>query len=245
MNDMYQVKLQEFTGPLDKLLELTEARELDVTRISLAAVTVDFLDYVRSLGSQTPPSVLADFLVVAARLVLLKSKVLLPEVSLTEEEECEVHDLESRLTLYREFAARGGAASGHLAAAWGNPLKLHARPFLTGFATGAFYPAENLTVYNLHRGLAVLLETATAAMPQKEESRSTLVSLEAKMAELIARCREMVRQSFHSIAKSHSRSEVVVLFLAVLHLLKSKSIAAEQTEQFGDILVSNLEAEDA
>ena len=74
----YQVKLQQFAGPLDKLLQLIEERNLDITQVNLAEVTADFLSYVKNLEQKTAPGIVADFLVVAAKLVLIKSKILLP-----------------------------------------------------------------------------------------------------------------------------------------------------------------------
>jgi len=82
----YEVRLEKFNGPLDRLLELIEARQLEITQINLAEVTGDFLKYIESLGSEAGVDVFADFLVVAGKLILIKSKALLPNLDLTEEE---------------------------------------------------------------------------------------------------------------------------------------------------------------
>jgi len=89
----YEVKLEQFTGPLNKLLELIEARKLEITALNLAEVTEDFINYIRSLEKGADPEILADFIVVASRLILIKSKTLLPSLELTEEEEGEIKDL--------------------------------------------------------------------------------------------------------------------------------------------------------
>src|SRR3989338_2091690 len=100
----YEVQLDKFSGPLEKLLELIEARELEITLVNLATVTGDFLSYLKSLDEQTKhPSVLADFVVIASRLLLIKSKAILPSLELTEEEETDIKDLEQRLRIYKEF----------------------------------------------------------------------------------------------------------------------------------------------
>ena len=87
----YEVKQDKFSGPLEKLLELIEAKELEITLINLAQVTGDFLEYLKALDEKSKhPSVLADFIVVASRLLLIKSKAILPSLALTEEEETDI-----------------------------------------------------------------------------------------------------------------------------------------------------------
>src|SRR5258706_15754469 len=98
----YELKIEQYEGPLEKLLQLIEERKLAITEISLAAVTDDFLKYLETM-LEVPPGVLADFIVVASRLVLIKSKSLLPELPLTEEEEEDIKDLEQRLLLYKRL----------------------------------------------------------------------------------------------------------------------------------------------
>ena len=83
---IFDLKTAAFSGPLEKLLELVEERKLPITEVNLAEVTNDFLDYLRTLKT-VDPSVLADFIVVASRLILIKSKALVPELTLTPEEE--------------------------------------------------------------------------------------------------------------------------------------------------------------
>src|SRR5262245_24863161 len=102
---MYEVRLEQYSGPLDKLLELIEEKKLEPTQVSLAAVTADFISYVEKLEQEkdVDPGVLADFVVVAARLLVIKSKVLLPGLELTEEEKVDIADLENRLKIYQEF----------------------------------------------------------------------------------------------------------------------------------------------
>ena len=104
---MYEVKIEQFNGPLDKLLQLIEERKMEVTMVNLAAVTADFIKYVAGLGEKAEPMILADFVAVAARLLLIKSKVILPTLELTQEEEADIHDLEYRLKVYREFKVAG------------------------------------------------------------------------------------------------------------------------------------------
>src|SRR3989344_9467667 len=99
----YELALDAYRGPLDKLLELVEEKKLAITEISLAAVTADFLAYLKKLEAEKIDQILlADFLAVASKLILIKSKFLLPSL-VTEEDELEIRDLEIRLRLYQEI----------------------------------------------------------------------------------------------------------------------------------------------
>src|SRR3989344_4289829 len=138
----YEVKLDKFSGPLEKLLELIEARELEITLINLGKVTGDFLDYLKSLDEQSKhPSVLADFIVVASHLLLIKSKAILPSLELTEEEEVDIHDLEARLKIYKEFKNAGVIVEG----LWKKAPSYHGREFFANLPV-IFYPSKNITI---------------------------------------------------------------------------------------------------
>ncbi len=233
----YEVKLQQFAGPLRKLLELIEQKQLEITAISLAEVTGDFLQYVKSL-EKTAPSIIADFLVVAAKLVLIKSKVLLPMLELSKEEEEEILDLESRLKIYREFKA----ASEHVKNLWGKNWRSLSRPFLHSLGEHFFfYPPEHLKLSDLTRAINNLAITLKALLPEEQKVRIAVVTIEQKMEELLNRFKEAGRQSFQSMSGQKTRTEVIVLFLAILHLLKDRVIQVEQGGQFGDITMEKLE----
>jgi segregation and condensation protein A len=97
--EKYVVKAGSFEGPLEVLLDLIEARKLFINEISLASVTNEYLSYVRTLGGKNLPDA-TDFVVVAATLVLIKSRSLLPNLELTVDEKEKIIDLEARLKMY-------------------------------------------------------------------------------------------------------------------------------------------------
>ena len=237
---MFEVKLEQFSGPLDKLLALIEEQKLEINRLSLAAVTQDFLKYIETLQSGASTAVLADFLVVAARLVLIKSKSLLPDLALTEEEEEEIGDLESRLMLYREFAARGehGSASKNIAELWDKRLISCARPFLKSMGERSFfYPAKNSDAAGLADSMAALCSAIAEFVPKESSIKAAVINLQEKIQELLVRVKEAAEHSFKRLSERRSRSEVVVMFLAVLHLFRERMIHLEQQSQFGDIII--------
>jgi len=154
---MYQVQLDKFSGPLEKLLELIEERQMDITLVNLAQVTGDFLEYLKNLDENSKhPSVLADFVVVASQLLLIKSKAILPSLELTEEEEGDIKDLEARLKIYQEFSAKGKSASGEPNASglidvlWRRKKSSYGRELFLNLPP-VFYPSKNLTIERLEK----------------------------------------------------------------------------------------------
>lgn len=232
----YEVKLEKFTGPLDKLLQLIEEKHLEITQVSLAEVTADFLNYVKTIGEKSAPAVLADFLVVAAKLVLIKSKALLPMLELSQEEEGEIHDLESRLRIYREFKTAGE----HIAKLWGKNKIAYGRPLFLSLGDGAvFYPPPGLKLGDLSRAIKNLAIALQAMLPETGKVKRAIITIEQKIEELLNRLSGGAsgRHSMSALTKEKSREEVIVLFLAILHLLKDKIIQAEQGGHFEDIMI--------
>ena len=107
--DTFQLRLPVFEGPLDLLLYLIEREELDITAVSLVQVTGQYLSHLRS-GEQIDADALAEFIVIGARLIYLKSRALLPQPQADEEVEELGEDLVQRLREYRRFKE----AAGHL-----------------------------------------------------------------------------------------------------------------------------------
>src|SRR3990167_4101352 len=103
---MLHTKTKNFEGPLDLLLSLIEQRQLDITQIALAEVTEQFLQYIKTLEA-IDPTILADYLAIAAKLLVIKSKAILPSLELEPEEEEAYGDLESKLILYKQFKEVG------------------------------------------------------------------------------------------------------------------------------------------
>lgn len=245
----YELTLKQFQGPMEKLLELIEARELEITRVSLAAVTDDFLRYLNRLHKEEEggPALIADFLVVAAKLILIKSKALLPSLALTEEEEQDTRELESRLKLYREFADRGGqaleeqSATTLIRAHWREMAPVHTRAlFLTMPITHVFYPPLSVTADTLREALSRLMTFLGEWQLEHQTIQKTVVSVEEKVSELLNRFQEAFAHTFRGLSRNQSRSETIALFLAMLQLLKDRLVAATQERQFDDIILKKV-----
>lgn len=234
----YALKTGQYEGPLEKLLELIEERKLAVNEISLAEVTDDFLKYLEKLP-EVAPALLADFLTVASRLVLIKSKSLLPELPLTEEEERDIKDLERRLELYRQFKV----AEKHVHALWRSGHRSASRPYLFHASSlpPVFHPGHGLDLAALQAAFAQVYAAIEKITMETETVYETIISLEEKMQEIVARMASVAESSLHGLSGGRDRREVVSVFLAILHLAREGRVALAQSEQFSDIIVSKTE----
>ena len=134
------IKLQQFEGPLDLLLQMIEEQKLDITEVSLAAIAERYVERIRQNGIE--PEELADFLVIAAKLLLIKSKTLLPYL-VRDEEEAEIKDFANQLKIYKDFLAASKKITGLL----GERRWMFAREFNKKLLTEEkfFYPPQNVT----------------------------------------------------------------------------------------------------
>jgi len=101
----FTVSQEKFSGPLQILLELLDKKELEIKDVALAEIADDYLDYMDR--TEVPPEAMADFLVIASRLIYLKSRELMPFLRIEEEDE-KIENLEDQLRLYRLFIEAAG-----------------------------------------------------------------------------------------------------------------------------------------
>lgn len=228
---MYQLQLQQFSGPIEKLLELIEEKKLEITELNLAEVTADFLKYLQSLTVAIDPRILADFVVVASRLLLIKSKALLPNLELTAEEETDIKDLEERLLRYQKFKPAIILFKNLYEK---NSFSV-SRSFFHGYPP-IFHPAKNINFDSLHQAIAELFEYLNSLSLETQKIEAPLIKLEEKIEEIIKQIEIGIGQ-FNKIIKQKSKTEIIVLFLALLHLLRDQIIKVEQHERFSDIMV--------
>lgn len=235
----FEVRLDAFKGPAETLLDLIESKKMSITDLHLAAVTGDFVRYMEALPNTAPPRLLADFLVVAAQLLLIKSRVLIPALALSREEEEGIENLENRLrrlTVIRRYGA-------HLRALWEGGLHSFSRPLFAGQPV-IFYPAPNITRTSLPGILRGLLTTLARGARETAQISSSLISLEKKVEEIIARLDDAAHRGsimFSRLTAKKAREEIVVLFLALLHLLQERLVHAEQEAHFSNIVVRKIE----
>jgi segregation and condensation protein A len=234
MSERYRVQLPVFEGPLDLLLSLIEREELDITRVSLAQVTDQYLAYLDAI-EQVRPEVLADFLVVAAKLILIKSQALLPRppAIVAEADTDAGDDLVEQLRLYKQFKA----AAGHLRHREEEGL----RTYIRLAPPPKVEPRLDMTAIGLTDLLVAVREALQLGPPPpsvNEVVPQRKVTVRGQMDLIRGRLRAHGRALFQEIlARSADRVEIAVTFLATLELIKQHEVTVYQEDLFGPIVI--------
>lgn len=233
----YEFNSEGFKGPLAKLLELIEEKKMEISQVNLAEVTDDFLKYIKTFEGKTgTEQIVADFLVVASRLILIKSKSLLPSLELTEEEEGDIKNLELRLRLYRELKK----AHPYLKTRWSISPQLYTREFFMT-AEPLFYPPSTLGPVQLRNAVARMAGELERVFRPAAALKREIMQLKQKIEDVLTRL-TAAPIDFHKLRREGGREEMVVLFLAVLHLIKDQFVNVSQDTHFGDITIAKKEA---
>jgi segregation and condensation protein A len=233
----YTVRTSVYEGPLDLLLDLIERAELDITSVSLAAVTDQYLAYIRGL-EQLNPDEISAFLVIAAKLLQIKSEALLPRPPVRAPGEEDIgRSLVDQLKLYKRFKEIGSWMYARQEA--------NLRTFLRVAPPPKVEPKLDLSNLTLEKLVAAAQEAFA-----KDNNKQPLdviiaaprVTIREKIDLITKTMKEMGRSSFRSLLHpGASRLEVVVTFLAMLELVKRYRIEARQESLFSDIEIDRTE----
>lgn len=227
----FALETQFHKGPLEALLELIEARKLSITQVSLAEVCDAYLAYLEKLP-ELPLGETSQFILVASTLLLIKSRSLLPALTLTEEEKESVEELQKRLAMLK--IAKDAAK--FLKREWDRaPFTIERRApvrekiFSPGEASAA-------TLANAVRKLISLLP-----IPEKmiEASVAPVLKLEEVVTSLRTRLQSAVRTTWRELTKNASRGDAIVHFLAILELVRGGHASVTQQSLFGDIAIES------
>ena len=244
-------KLEHFEGPLDLLLHLIDKDKINIYDIPIVEITAQYLDYVRHMEREDL-NIVSEFLVMAATLLDIKAKMLLPKEVDQEGEEIDPRaELVMRLLEYKkyklmaeELADREGGALRHL-------YKLSTLPP----EVAKYEPPVDLDKLLDGLTLAKLQRIFEQVMKRREDKidpirssfgtiRQEPVSLEQKVGSVLEYARKKRRFSFRELLESQANKlEVVVTFLAVLELMKIGRIHLSQEETFGEMDIETLEPE--
>ncbi len=229
---LYNIKLEKFEGPLDLLLELIENEKMDITEVSLSKVTDEFLKQLDNIEN-IEPSVLADFLYIAAQLILIKSRNLLPDLEVTEEEEISASELKKRLMEYKRFKDM----SVRIGEMYKNNYRSYEQKFFVE-RKSVFHPGRHLNLKSLQFVLNNLVKKMVEFEELEKETIKETVSVKEKISYIRNLITKRVKIGFNEILTgSKSKTEAVVSFLALLELVKQKILNVEQEKLFGDILI--------
>jgi len=240
-----QFKINNFEGPLGLLLQLIESEEMDITEISLAKITDQYIEYIKN-SSQIKAEEMADFLVVAAKLLLIKSKALLPY--LQPEEEKEIAELEMQLKMYKEFLD----AAKKIDALIGRKKFMFAREFNRQSVLEILYrssltdnnffsPPKKLTAKDLFIVMGDLIRSIRPLELLEEKTITYTIKIEDKIMHIQEMLLNRLKLSFNKVVTTaQNKTEVIVCFLALLELIKQRNIAVIQDDLFGEIEINKI-----
>jgi len=221
------IKLEKFEGPLDLLLQLVEQEEMKITEISLSEVTEQFVKYLDQL-SESNSEELADFLVVATKLVYLKSRVLLPYLH---PEEDEGPSLADQLKMYQQYVE----ASKKIAELWDVGSVAYGR-IEPPVKVKDFVLPTNSQVSDLHGVMLKLISRLKPIDPLPRVAIDRGITVKDKITKILAALKQFKKISFSQILSgAENKTDIIVSFLAVLDLLKEAKAVAHQENSFSDL----------
>lgn len=227
-----KIQIEQFNGPLDLLLQLIEQQEMDITQIALAAVTEQFLQHIKTLET-VDPTQLADYLSVAAKLLVIKSKALLPTLELDKEEEEIAIDLEKRLLLYRQF--KEAAKYLH---SLDNKRKQSWTRDVTFEERTNFYPDPEVSADTLQQSILGILKQLEEINNLPKATVKEAISIQEKISALQTTLSEKIETKLSDLlATAKDKTEVIVTFLALLEMIKQRILSVEQEQVFSEIII--------
>ena len=237
--ETFQIKMSGFEGPFGLLLNLIEKRKLFINDLSLSAVTEDYLSYINKLGG-LPPAEVSSFVLIASTLLLIKSKSLLPNLDLTNEEKGDIKNLEERLRLYELFTKLGGNIKQDFG------KKIIFAPLERKNINIVFLPDEQIT----KESMMTFARDVLGAIPKKifmpAVEVKTVISIEEMIDKLTDRVTSAMKMSFREFSgkkNGASREEkvfVIVGFLAMLELVRNGILDAVQNDHSSDIIIERI-----
>jgi segregation and condensation protein A len=236
----YNVDLPVFRGPLDLLLYLVKRNEVDVCDIPIARVTEQFLDYLGVI-QQIDVEWAGDFLVMAATLMEIKSRLLLPRSDAeTDEEDDPRLELVKQLIEYKKFkdaaALLEAQAERQLTRLPRQPVEIPSAP------DPAQQPLRRVELWDLVSAFGRLMRETAALQPRQIVMDET--PLHVHMERIMQRLAERAPVTFTELfTPPHTRGRLLGLFLATLELIKGKRVVVEQPEAFGELWIHPLGAD--
>ena len=235
MENDFKVKVGEYEGPLPLILDLIEKRKLHVSEVALAQVTDDYVEYLKRFDSSM--SAMADFILVAATLMLIKSVALLPTLQLNEEEKASVEELERRLKMYqiiRDTVPR-------LNEAWGAQTIFFRQEAKN--VEPVFTVTPEISLSNLAQAIKSLLQALPVPEKLAQVVVKKVISLEEVITDLASRAERALNLSFRDFVKDKKEKvNVIVSFLGMLELVRRGLLEVRQEAHFRDIRMESTQA---
>lgn len=236
----YEIDTPVYQGPLDLLLRLIESAELDITAVSLAQVTHQYLKHLEKL-QELPPDEISVFLVIAAKLIQIKSEALLPRQISSREEVIDIgNELARQLIAYKRYKEIADLLAERKDQGYQTYIRLSS-PMIDA--------NEQIDLGGF--GVSELLALAYSVF-QKEIDRKSIntlverpkITIKDKITQISERFRETEELSFSDfLGPLYSKLDVVISFLALLELIKGNFVKVLQAELFDDIKIKKIKDE--
>lgn len=233
--DAYTVRLDQFTGPLDLLIHLIKKNEVNVYDIPIAVITAQYLEYL-GMMEELDLDIAGEFIVMAATLIHIKSRMLLPRPDASQEdpEEDPRAVLVNRLLEYQKFKAAANLLHEReelRSAQWQRPDER-----VAGIAGEEYETEVEVDLFSLMAAFKAVLDRAkqrpNVAIP------GARVSIEERIAQLLARLSETEACGFEDLFEdAHTRQDLIVTFLALLEMIRTRVVRVFQAGMFGSIRV--------
>ncbi|MEX0910257.1 MAG: ScpA family protein [Candidatus Paceibacterota bacterium] len=230
MNQTFSIQIGNFEGPLDLLLQLIEKRKLHISDISLSKVTDDYVQFLQYSDS-IPKKDMAEFLVVASTLMVIKSESLIPGSRTTTPEEETTEDLKKRLYLYQYLKGLAENLKPLF-----NRRQMFFRPFKNKLVI-SFNPSSDITQANLHSAIKNLIHTLPVTNHNPEVAIKKVISLHEVMDNLMTKLQNSLSIKFNqkNPVDKIEKINIIMTFIGLLELVKNGLIKVNQNEHFSDM----------
>ncbi|MBI5138434.1 MAG: segregation/condensation protein A [Candidatus Vogelbacteria bacterium] len=242
--DQFKVNVGNSNGPLVLILELVQQRKMSVSDVSLAEITDSFIAHLETLRA-VPLDEVAQFLVVAATLMLIKSRSLLPNLPISNEEEINIKDLEARLNIYKQMKDKALIIHNQ----FDYNRVLFANPIKRKISFRIPKNREDGTNEVSWGGIVAAMRDLLLNVPRLDKIPSKaiekVVSVEQMMASIVDRLERAVSTTFSKMhgkkgtAEKSEKVHVIVSFLALLELAKRGTVALKQSSHFEEIEIES------
>lgn len=230
--DQYPITTEQYSGPLDLLLDLIQRAELDISKLALAEVTDQFLQYVRE-HEDADPEYISEFILIASKLVQIKSEAILPRPPVREpEEEDPGEELARQLLVYREIKN----TTNWLKERMESDLRTHLH-VPHQYPVNVQFDLAGMDLTDL------VLALERLAGPEKKQLTETKefipkLTLKKKISDILSILRSKPKMSFSDLqGQKRDRVDIIVIFLALLELVKQHFITIDQKSLFSEIMI--------
>jgi len=230
----FSIKMEEFEGPFDALLQMIEKKKLHISTISLATIADDYIGWVQKNEFNLRDA--SVFVWTAATLMLIKSRHLLPQFTITDEESEDVDDLQKRLSIYAIYSKQAEKLQGVF-----GKKRIFERIYRKQVII-KFRPDPAITQQNLLAQFEEIFQTVQPEVFVPEKKVLKTRTLKEIIDDIASRVKQFARVHFHELVNPEDRKDTAVSFLAVLELFKQGEVDLEQEGDFERITVSNKTA---